>query len=104
MIPKRIKELRYEIDRLQAELAAVRKHCWRKPEHGPCCTCQRCGKDYDSCRCDLDEVADELAKARAEIQRLRKLARALSEYVPQRDITRETAQLGEIGPIEEDKA
>ncbi len=21
------------------------------PGHGPCCTCQTCGHDYDNCRC-----------------------------------------------------
>ena len=31
-----------------------------KPIHGSCCTCQRCGRHYDECRCMLDDVADEL--------------------------------------------
>lgn len=37
----------------------------RKPTHGNCCTCQRCGLDHDSCRCDLDEVYDELTQLQA---------------------------------------
>lgn len=74
----RVNECLYEIDRLQAELAE---------EH----------KKYLLASSDRDNMD-------AEIQRLRKLARALSGYVLQRDITRETAQLGEIGPIVEDKA
>jgi hypothetical protein len=28
-----------------------------KPSHGPCCTCQTCGHDYDSCICNL--ISDE---------------------------------------------
>ena len=23
----------------------------RKPGHGPCCTCQKCGYDHDNCKC-----------------------------------------------------
>lgn len=37
----------------------------RDPTHGPCCTCQRCGLDHDSCRCDLDEVCDKLSRLQA---------------------------------------
>lgn len=25
---------------------------WRKPTHGKCCTCPRCGWDNDDCQCD----------------------------------------------------
>lgn len=56
--------------------AAVEKAAkWRRirtPIHGPCCTCQACGEDYDSCRCDLDDVADDLAQARTQLAALRK--------------------------------
>jgi len=31
----------------------------RTPTHGDCCTCQACGLGYDSCRCDLDDLADD---------------------------------------------
>jgi len=24
-----------------------------KPNHGPCCTCQDCGHDYDNCICQF---------------------------------------------------
>lgn len=27
-----------------------------KPGHGPCCTCQKCGYDYDMCVCDHNEI------------------------------------------------
>jgi len=52
------------------ELEAARKEAqkWRrirKPTHGTCCTCQRCGLDHDTCRCDLDEVCDELEQYKA---------------------------------------
>lgn len=43
----------------------------RKPTHGTCCTCQRCGLDHDSCRCDLDDVVDELEQLQAKNQALK---------------------------------
>ena len=55
------------IERARAEAAEADAKKWRRirtPTHGSCCTCQACGKDYDSCRCDLDELADELSEAR----------------------------------------
>jgi len=27
-----------------------------KPGHGPCCTCQICGRDYDYCVCEHNEI------------------------------------------------
>ena len=48
----------------------------RRPTHGPCCTCQHCGKFYGDCRCDLDRVADELTKAE---QRIKELERERDE-------------------------
>ena len=47
-----------------------------RPTHGPCCTCQHCGKFYGDCRCDLDRVADELTKAE---QRIKELERERDE-------------------------
>ena len=47
---------------------ALHKRWHRKPTHGPCCTCQKCGLDYDTCRCSLDDVADELEKAEAALE------------------------------------
>lgn len=47
-----------EIERLTDELK--RRHLVTgKSTHGKCCTCQKCKEDYDSCRCSLDEVAEE---------------------------------------------
>ncbi len=42
----------------------------RTPTHGPCCTCQACGQHYDDCRCDLDEVGDELTQTKSNLQKL----------------------------------
>ncbi len=60
---------------------------WRRirtPTHGPCCTCQGCGLYYDECRCDLDEVADELEQRKAENDILKvqvtKLEKGLREF------------------------
>lgn len=55
-----------------AQLESAQKEAdkWRrirKNTHGPCCQCQHCGQDYDDCRCDLDEVADELEQAKAQL-------------------------------------
>lgn len=27
------------------------------PVHGPCCTCQDCGRTHDSCLCEHNEIA-----------------------------------------------
>ena len=53
-----------EVERLREENAQIRKH-FRRPTHGPCCTCQRCGQNYDDCRCDLDDAGEEIAQLRA---------------------------------------
>lgn len=53
----------------EADLEKLRKY-YHQPSHGPCCTCQHCGNDYDSCRCDLDEVADECERLKTENSRL----------------------------------
>jgi len=47
----------------ELETAARRGHI--KPTHGSCCICQRCGRDYDDCRCDLDDTVDENEKLKA---------------------------------------
>ena len=52
-----------EGDDLKARLADL-----HRPTHGPCCTCQACGKPYDECRCDIDDLADELAALRAALK------------------------------------
>jgi hypothetical protein len=31
-----------------------------KPGHGPCCTCQVCGRLYDDCVCRSNEIVEEL--------------------------------------------
>jgi len=33
-----------------------------KPGHGPCCTCQTCGYNYDDCVCDHNELLNKLKK------------------------------------------
>ena len=55
--------LEAERDDLKARLADL-----HRPTHGPCCTCQTCGKPYDECRCDIDDLADELAALRAALK------------------------------------
>lgn len=54
------------------DLASMKRY-YRKPTHGPCCTCQACGQHYDDCRCHLDDVADQLEtehKAHAECSKM----------------------------------
>ena len=58
-----------EIDDLEKQVQKWQRI--RKPEHGTCCTCQRCGESYDDCRCDIDELADELADKDKEIADLK---------------------------------
>lgn len=33
-----------------------------KPTHGPCCTCQVCGRGYSDCVCSSNEIVLELNK------------------------------------------
>ena len=76
---KRIEEVKDERDQFEKQLAAmtVERDKWKRwaihriPTHGTCCTCQRCGLDHDSCRCDLDEVCTQLEAAQAEIAHLK---------------------------------
>jgi hypothetical protein len=69
------REVREAIRAVLAE-NALHKRWHRKPTHGACCTCQKCGLDYDTCRCSLDDVADELQQAEAERDEWRDIARA----------------------------
>jgi hypothetical protein len=57
--------LEAEVERLKAETER-HKRWHQKPTHGTCCTCQACGLDYDTCRCDLDDVAGEAERLREE--------------------------------------
>lgn len=36
----------------------LQKANFRKPTHGPCCTCQKCGYDHDDCVCCHNELID----------------------------------------------
>jgi len=67
-----VKDLTAKLTAAQADRDAAKAEAlkWRRirtPTHGSCCTCQACGQYYDDCRCSLDEVADELTAAQAEI-------------------------------------
>jgi len=67
-----VREQAATIAALQTKLTEASNEAakWRRirnNSHGPCCQCQHCGKDYDDCRCDLDEVADELEQAKAKL-------------------------------------
>ena len=48
------------LTKLMAE--KVMKKFWKKPTHGPCCTCQTCGWNHDECQCDWDPC-DNIADA-----------------------------------------
>jgi polyhydroxyalkanoate synthesis regulator phasin len=65
-LSERIKELEEKVGELQDEVQKWQRI--RKPTHGPCCTCQRCGQFYDDCRCDLDETVDLLQQAESRIK------------------------------------
>ena len=36
------------------------------PSHGPCCTCQSCGFDFDSCVCDHNSLLKDLLELEGE--------------------------------------
>lgn len=57
---------------LDAAVAAALGTPWRKPTHGPCCTCQTCGHPNDGeCQCgystDWEKGGPVLARMRVEI-------------------------------------
>jgi hypothetical protein len=54
--------------------------------HGACCTCQRCGKFYDECRCDLDEVVDENEALKAKLAAWEPVMRALMDITAARRV------------------
>lgn len=73
-------------DTWQSEAAKWRRI--RTPNHGPCCTCQGCGLDYDDCKCSEEERDDELRQAvqerdslRAQVAELRGAVLDLGELV-----------------------
>jgi hypothetical protein len=43
----------------------------RRPTHGPCCTCQRCGHGHDECRCSLDDEVDAHDALKADYAKLK---------------------------------
>lgn len=84
-----VKQLRVRLAETEAKLRESREETrkWqriRTPTHGNCCTCQKCGESHDECRCDLDDVVDELeqtkAKLRAAEERERKAREAFDEF------------------------
>lgn len=57
-----VTELKKELEKLQIEnnkLLAQYHKGHQHGTHGPCCTCQKCDKGYDDCRCLLDDLAKE---------------------------------------------
>jgi hypothetical protein len=90
------REIREAIRALLAE-NALHKRWHRKPTHGACCTCQKCGQDYDTCRCSLDDVADDLEKAEAERDALKARVEAvLALHVEDRGVCRECSGAGGV--------
>jgi hypothetical protein len=46
-----------EIDKLISEKVLERP--WKKPTHGSCCTCQKCGYSHDDCTCGCSESIEK---------------------------------------------
>jgi len=67
------------LEREQAKREILKWKRIRTPTHGNCCTCQACGLHHDDCRCDLDDVADELSQAKQREARLRNYIISLAE-------------------------
>ena len=65
-LAQEVNKLEKERDEARGEIAKTKKY-FRKPAHGPCCTCQRCGHHYDDCRCDLDEEIERADQLRAKL-------------------------------------
>ena len=76
---KTVRELRELVERLKnrnAELETAYRLGHIHASHGPCCTCQRCGKSYGTCRCDLDDAAEEIERLQARVKELEQVCRA----------------------------
>jgi len=72
--------LKANAEKAEAENKKMREY-YRQPNHGPCCTCQRCGHSYDECRCDFDKAFDELDKAKSERDEARVMVERLIEAI-----------------------
>jgi len=60
----------------------------RKPGHGPCCTCQKCGYDHDNCKCWENakvEICEYVEATQAENAELKKLIKGNEEICRQRN-------------------
>lgn len=57
-----------ELDALIAEKIMGWK--FRKPTHGSCCTCQRCGRDYDTCNNAPCDFSADLAAAWSVVEKV----------------------------------
>jgi len=56
------------IESQKAEIAKWKRI--RTPTHGSCCTCQACGAFYDDCRCDLDDMADDVVQLQKTLEKI----------------------------------
>ena len=62
----------------------------RKPGHGPCCTCQKCGYDHDNCKCWENakvEICEYVEATQAENAKLKKDIKKLADET---EFTKET--------------
>lgn len=58
-----------EEEKINRAIAKYAGTPWKKPDHGPCCTCQTCGWFNDDCKCqytndecEIEEVVDRLQR------------------------------------------
>lgn len=68
-----IERLRGEVERLRGALADWTNWNPNKsiierqtPAHGSCCTCQECGRHYDDCVCEHNEISRALEEVDGE--------------------------------------
>lgn len=54
---------------LDEQVARLLGTPWTKPHHGPCCTCQTCGWEYDECQCRYSKDVEKTPLLMAEIAR-----------------------------------
>lgn len=99
----------FDVDRLRSLLNASQAEVvkWKRirtPGHGPCCTCQACGLPHDECRCDLDDVADDLAQAEGKVAELQTIVGQLEQtadnvpVIPHRTAVYHPEEIGRDGP------
>jgi hypothetical protein len=83
------KKIRYEWGIKEGQKIEV-----KKPTHGSCCTCQKCGFDNDECRCERNLIIQACDLIDRQAARIKELEGLLRDALPHIEcITQEQSNL-----------